>query len=76
MRKRVRIWMAPLVMAILTIWASGVTFGELKADEDDGETSCYAEPLDCVDWAGGSCEGFCAKGVAPMLATCCWVFPE
>lgn len=74
MRRRLRVWIAPVVMAGLTIWASGVTFGELRADESDG-WSCYANPLDCDDWAGGSCEGWCAKGVAPAVTSCCWKFP-
>lgn len=76
MRRRLRAWIAPLVMASLTIWASGVTLGELHADEGDDGWDCYYEPLNCVDWSGGQCEGWCAKGVAPAITTCCWIFPD
>lgn len=76
MRRRLRGWIATVVMAGLTIWASSVTFGELRADDGFLDTNCYYEPLMCVDWAGGHCEGWCAKGVAPELTTCCWIFPE
>lgn len=74
MRRRLRAWIAPVVMAGLTIWASGVTLGELRAEEGD-DWNCYEDPLMCVGY-DGECGGWCAKGVAPAVTTCCWILPE
>jgi hypothetical protein len=74
MRRRLRAWIAPIVMAGLTIWATGVTFGGLGAEEED-EWNCLLNPLDC-EFFDGQCGGWCPKSVAPAVTTCCWKFGE
>ena len=74
MKRRLRAWIAPVVMAGLTIWASGVTLGELRADDDEG-FSCYQFPLLCEHF-DGQCGGFCVKPMMPDLVTCCWSLGE
>jgi hypothetical protein len=76
MRRRLRASIAPIVMAGLTIWASGVTLGELRAEEEEGSLFCFNYPYMCVHY-NGECGGFCTKDVFPETETCCWgIYPE
>ena len=74
MRRRLRAWIAPIVMAGLTIWASGVTLGELRAEEGDESLYCYHHPAMCEHY-DGQCWATCHKNEFPWM-TCCWLYPE
>ncbi len=73
MKRRMRAWIAPIVMAGLTIWATGVTFGGLEAEEGgDPSMRCIEDPFSCEHF-GGTCYGHCIKDLFPDEATCCWI---
>ena len=74
MKRRIRAWIAPLVMAGLTIWATGVTFGGLGAEEDEISLRCVNQPWNCEHY-DGQCWATCHKDLFPWI-TCCWLFGE